>query len=218
MEHVPAHSRGLELDDLPTQTILWFFIYIHDVCILIHVTFRFFTLLNLRKLNANLQFKGNRTNTTFLSSETACVSLCSWWQGSLMVSGCYGMYLQLASVLSIKIFGQGAMWDDGAAASVLGREDCLCATVAKLSMSHLWVSPSEGLTPMWCYRLCSIHDLVTDRAFGSWEYAEWSCTSLSSRKQSLTGSPPCHCTGKGKMSALTPVWYFSEWWWKCLSS
>lgn len=81
------------------------------------------------------------------------------------------------------------MLDDGAEASVLDREDCLCAAVAKLRMSQLWVSPSEGLIAKWCYSPCSIPDLVASYAFGSWEYAEWSCTSLSSKKQSLTGSP-----------------------------
>lgn len=122
-------------------------------------------------------------------------------------------YSQQVYFLS-KSFGQGAMLDDGAAASVLGREDCFCAAVAKLRMPQLWMSPSEGLTK-WCYCSCGIPDLVTSCALGSWEYAAWSCTS---RKQSLTGSTRCHPTGKGKTTALTPVQYFSEWWWKCPSS
>lgn len=32
------------------------------------------------------------------------------------------------------------------------------------------------------------------------------------------GSPSrCHCTGKRKKAAMTPIPYFPEWWWKCAS-
>lgn len=69
---------------------------------LYYVSLSFFTLLNLRRFNANLQFTRVRAITTFLSCETAAVRLCSWWWGILMVGKCYGAYLQLASVLSTK--------------------------------------------------------------------------------------------------------------------
>lgn len=61
--------------------------------------------------------------------------LVAWKPHGGWVSVMVCSYSQQVYLLS-KNFGQGAVLDDGAAASVLDSDNCLCAAVANLRMSQ----------------------------------------------------------------------------------